>query len=278
MSGLRLGVLGERISYSLSPAIFEWAFHETGVEGEYRIYDVPPPEMQSFLHSGAFDGLNVTTPYKEQAANECIEFSPAARLTGAVNVLTSTARGLMGENTDVAGFQFALRDLVGAAFQPELILVIGSGGAARAALYGLSDLYSGARVEVATRNLARAQITLNPLLSRFASSSVIEVQTAAHFLRDFDLVVQATPVGSTKLPGSPLPERLNFREGAAVLDMIYAPRKTGFLERAEECGARTQNGLVMLIAQAAASFQLWTGREFPLDKAMHELLPQLQTA
>ncbi len=62
------------------------------------------------------------------------------------------------------------------------------------------------------------------------------------------------------------------------MDMIYAPRETWFLERAGQCGARTQNGLVMLIAQAAASFQLWTGREFPLAEAMHELLPQLQSA
>lgn len=278
MSGLRLGVLGERISYSLSPAIFAWAFRETGVDGEYKIYDLPSGEVQSFLHSGAFDGLNVTTPYKEIAFGECVDLAPAALKTGAVNALTSTPRGLTGENTDAAGFQFALRDLAGGAFQPELVLIIGSGGAAKAALYGLSDRYAHSRVEVATRNPDTTRATLDALLSGFASSSLIEVQTAAHFLRDFDLVIQATPVGSTKIPGIPLPEHLNFREGAVVLEMIYAPRKTVFLKRAEECGARTQNGLVMLVAQAAASFRIWTGREFPLDKAMRELLPQLQTA
>ena len=278
MSGLRLGVLGESISYSLSPAIFDWAFRKTGVEGEYRIYEVPPSEVRAFLHGGTFDGLNVTTPYKEEAARECLDLSPVARQTGAVNVVTSAPRGLLGDNTDVTGFQFALRELTGEAFRPEMILVIGSGGAAKAALCGLSAAYGRARVEVATRNPRAAGEKLAARLARFASGSVIELQTAAHFLRDFDLIIQATPVGSVKSPGSPLPERLNFRDGAAVMDMIYAPRETWFLERAGQCGARTQNGLVMLIAQAAASFQLWTGREFPLAEAMHELLPQLQSA
>lgn len=274
-----LGVLGENISYSLSPRIFDWAFRETGIEGEYRIFDVSHETVRPFLQQNAsWHGLSITTPYKELAFATCDRLSATAQATSAVNVVTRTDDGLRGDNTDVAGFQFALNSLLKDSPAAELILVIGSCGAARAALSGLGELFPGARVEVATRRPEEAKRQLNNLMKIFRSSNVIELQTAAHFLRDFDLIIQATPVGSAKQPGVPLPERLTFREGAAVLEMIYAPHQTPFLKRAEECGARTQNGLIMLIAQAAAAFQIWTGKEFPLEKAMHELLPELNAA
>jgi shikimate dehydrogenase len=278
MSKLLLGILGEGISYSLSPRIFEWAFRETGVDGEYRIYDLPQDEARAFLQSGVWHGLNVTTPHKEFAANCCVNLSARAQQTRAVNVVTRSAHGVAGDNTDVEGFKSALNRLAGASFRPELILVVGSGGAAKAALCSLGEEYGSARVEVASRNPDASQLKLDSLLSRFASSHVIDVETAAHFLRDFDTVIQASSVGSVKVPGCPLPGNLKFRQGAVVLEMIYAPRKTDFMEFAARSGARVDNGVAMLIAQAHSAFNRWTAQKFPLDKAMDELILQLQSA
>ena len=276
MSGLQLGVLGENISYSLSPRIFEWVFRESGVNGEYHVFDLPHGQVREFLHQdSAWHGLSVTTPYKELAFESCSDLSPAAQAARAVNVLTRTKDGIHGDNSDVAGFQFALNLLVGTEPRPQSILVVGSGGAARAVLFALKEQYQSARVEVASRKPDAAQEELQSLLAPFASSNCIDPDTAAKSLADFDLVIQATPVGSFRQPGLPLPEPLVFRKGTLVIDLIYAPRMTRFLEHAQASGAILQNGLPMLIGQAAKAFRSWTGKAFPLDKAMHELLPQL---
>lgn len=279
MNKFLLGVLGERISYTLSPQIFAWACRETGVNADYRIYDLSPPDARKLLlDDRAWNGLNVTTPHKSLAFDYCKRLSDEARATQAVNTVVRKNDVLCGYNTDVAGIRFALSMAAGADFRPRNALVIGSGGAARAVLYALSEDHSDTRKEVASRAPEQARASLAPILQRFRASSCIDVDTASHFLRDFDLVIQATPVGSDKIPGCPLQKPLKFKEGAIVMDLIYAPRRTKFLQYAEENGARTQNGLPMLIAQAAESFRIWTGIEFPLKKAMAELLPELTAA
>jgi shikimate dehydrogenase len=199
-------------------------------------------------------------------------------VTQAVNTIRRGREGLDGFNTDVAGFRLALERVSGETFHPRNALVMGSGGAARAVLLGLSANHKNTRVEVVSRDLDQAQSRLDSLLQVFPSHSYIDIETASHFMRDFDLVVQATPVGSAKLPGCPLRESLRFKTGAVVMDLIYAPRKTRFLEYAEQSGARIFNGLPMLIAQAAESFRIWTGFAFPLEKAMKNLLPELAAA
>ena len=279
MSPFRFGVLGENISYSLSPQIFEWGFQHCGLDGSYQIFDVKPNDVRKFLlHDTSWQGLSVTTPYKEVARELCSELSDSAKAIGAVNCVTRTSQGLVGDNTDEVGFRFALERLAGAVFEPEIAVVIGSGGAARAVLHALGEKYPLMRVEVVSRNPGETRTQLEPLGARFASFNVIDYQTAAQFMRDFPLVIQATPIGSGKMPGCPLPEPLKFRDKAVVLDLTYAPRKTRFLEYAERSGAQTQNGLIMLIAQAAAAFRIWTNRKFPLEQALQELLPQLSAA
>ena len=95
-------------------------------------------------------------------------------------------------------------------------------------------------------------------------------------LHDFDLVVQATPIGHLSNPGFPLDPPFTFKPGALVFDLIYSPRKTLFMEAAASFNAVTENGLIMLLAQAAESYQIWTGRPFPLELAVRELLPELR--
>jgi shikimate dehydrogenase len=279
MSKLALGVLGENISYTLSPRIFEWAFREAGVEGEYRVFDLPLDKVRDFLTQHRdWDGLNVTTPYKQMAYENCANLSAEAVATQAVNTIQRGREGLEGFNTDVAGFRSALERLVGEDFHPRNTLVIGSGGAARAVMLGLSAKHRNVRMEATSRDIEKAGKQLDSLFQMFPSHSCLDLETASHFLRDFDLVIQASPVGGANLPGCPLREPLKFKVGAVVIDLIYAPRKTRFLDYAEQSGARIQNGLPMLIAQAAESFRILTGFAFPLEKAMKNLLPELAAA
>ena len=108
------------------------------------------------------------------------------------------------------------------------------------------------------------------------SIAVLTNARAEKHLSEYDLIVQATPVGGASLPGYPLTPPLNFSKDVLVIDLIYSPRRTLFLEAAEAFGAETENGLVMLIAQGAESFRLWTGMDFPMAAAIEDLLPEFQ--
>jgi shikimate dehydrogenase len=130
---------------------------------------------------------------------------------------------------------------------------------------------------IASRRPVSAQDRLGDILSWFDVHQITTAHNAAEQLHTFDLVVQATPVGSASYPGYPLDPPLNFKRNALVMDLLYTPRRTHFLDAAAAFGARTENGLVMLTAQAAASFERWTGLPFPLEQCERELLPELQS-
>lgn len=266
---MRFGLLGRDISYSLSPRIFEWLFQECGSEGEYKLYDLPPDEVLPFLRASRsrLNGLNVTTPYKTVVAVECDKKCRDADRTGAVNTIHWRDGCLFGENTDTAGFRFALQSFLQGDKSPANVLIAGSGGTARACLAVLADDCPGAAVTVASRTPEETK----GLLSQFAVAEFLSPTEAAAKLREYDLVVQATPIGSAKFPGYPLPGSLNFGYEARVMDLIYHPAETAFLATARLCGARTENGLVMLIVQAVTSFNLWTGKSVSVDDAVNKL-------
>ncbi|HEY3294817.1 MAG TPA: shikimate dehydrogenase [bacterium] len=275
-TSLRLGLLGRDISYSLSPAIFEWGFRTTDISGTYVIHDVPEEHLAPLIESNAWDGLNVTIPYKAAALRFCQQVTVAARDAGAVNTLYRKDGDVWGDNTDLAGFGYAVARRKGAEEHFHNVLVIGSGGAARAVVVALSKGYHRMAITVASRDAARARRRLSEYVES-ADLSFASLENARESLEGFDLIVNATPSGSRSCPGSPLAPPLHFNPASLVMDLIYEPRKTLLLQAADERGARTENGLVMLLAQAAASFQIWTGREFPLKRALTEFLPRLES-
>lgn len=261
----RLGLLGENISYSLSPLIMDWAFEQTGIEGEYRLYDVACSELSLELQRSDWHGLNVTVPHKTAVFQACEAYSERASGSRAVNTLFRKNGLLWGDNTDIVGFAYVLQDrLKVMAAPPKNVLVIGDGGAARAIHNVVKEQMPQAKITFASRQPK-------------SECRAITLPEASENLDRFDLVVQATPVGSTKVGGLPLPGPLVFQPDAVVIDLVYAPRKTPFLHAAESYTPRIENGLRMLVAQAAASFEIWTGRIFPLEKAMRELLPELSS-
>ncbi len=274
----RLGLIGEHIATSLSPVLFSWAFQRTDSSGSYTLFDFPRRLARSFLLRARvdWDGLNVTAPHKDLAFTLCDELSDTAKSVRAVNTLIRKQGRLIGHNTDVAGFRYALEQRLEFVSHADRVLVIGTGGAARAALVAISQIITPTEIAIASRRPAEALDRIAPVLPAPYAPTLITHTKARKRLHEFDLIVQATPVGHMATPGFPIEPPFAFKPGALVFDLIYSPRSTLFLEAANSFGARTENGLLMLLAQAAESFQIWTGKPFPLELAVRELLPELR--
>ena len=274
----RFGLIGEHIASSLSPVLFSWAFQQTGTSGSYTLFDFPRRLARSFLLRARvdWDGLNVTAPHKDLAYTLCDELTDTAMKVRAVNTLVRKQSKLVGYNTDVAGFRYALEQKLELASKADRVLIIGTGGAARAALVAVSQILSPLEIAVTSRRPAEALDRIAPVLPAPFAPVLLTHTKARKRLHEFDVVVQATPVGHLANPGFPLDPPFTFKPGALVFDLIYSPRKTLFLEAAQSFNAVTENGLIMLLAQAAESYQIWTGKPFPLEHAVRELLPELR--
>ena len=287
----RLGVLGWPVAHSRSPAIHNAAFASLGmVDWHYQRLPVPPElfaETTRSLRGSGFYGANVTVPHKQAALVLADQASAAASQIGAANTLTFAADGtIAAENTDAPGLIAAL----GQSPQGMRVLVLGAGGSARAAAWALRE--AGAiEVSVWNRTPERALA-----LARDLGVRVLTDPAGA------DLLVNCTPVGLEGAPGprgtpaghprgAPAPGSAGEREEALgelglsfdrlgeypyVVDMVYrADGPTQLLAAAAEHGARTLDGLEILLAQGAASFELWTGRRAPLE-AMRRALRDAQ--
>jgi shikimate dehydrogenase len=209
----------------------------------------------------------------KQAVIPYVKPDVRARAIGAVN--TIDFRDNTGTNTDVVGF---IEDLQahGLPFSGARAIVLGAGGAARAAVYGLS--LAGARVTVVNRTIEKAQVMLADLA---LSSGVMNanVQPLERALEGgVSLIVNCTSVGMwPKVEESPWPEDVPFPAGAAVYDMVYRPERTRLLAQAEAAGCRAIGGLGMLVRQGAAAFTIWTRRPAPVEimfEAAREALKQ----
>ena len=132
----RFGLIGEHIASSLSPVLFSWAFQHTGTSGSYTLFDFPRRLARSFLLRARvdWDGLNVTAPHKDLAYTLCDELTDTAMKVRAVNTLVRKQSKLVGYNTDVAGFRYALEQKLELSSKADRVLIIGTGGAARAAV------------------------------------------------------------------------------------------------------------------------------------------------
>ena len=257
-------LLGDPVAHSGSPELQNAAFRAAGVDGVYVAVRCGSEDLDGFVRglARAGGGGNVTLPHKEKAASILDVRSAAVRRTGACNTFWGDADGKVhGDNTDVEGFRRALRVFLDDSPQGVRPLLLGAGGAARAALVGLLD--EGVdTVFLHNRTLERARAVAR----RIGGSKVRIVPTLRDVEgEDFDLVINATRLGLD--PGDPPPlvlRRLN-RVGAAM-DMVYGSHTTAFVRSAEEAGVRATDGLEMLVQQGAVSFERWWGREAPVDR------------
>ena len=263
-----LALLGDPVEHSLSPLVQNAAFGEAGVDGVYVALRCGAEDLPHLMRglSLAGGGGNVTTPHKERAAAVVSRPSEAVRRTGACNTFWGENGEIIGDNTDVEGFIRALRTLLGRPAKGDRVLLLGAGGAARAALVGLLD--EGVReVTILNRSTERARAVARRIGGERAR---VADNLAAVDGEDFDLVVNATRLGLS--PDDPLPvdlERLN--RVSAVLDMVYGAGSTPFVRTAESYGVRAADGGEMLVQQGAVAFERWWNEEAPVD-AMRDAL------
>jgi shikimate dehydrogenase len=267
----RLGLLGHPVGHSVSPAMHRAALAACGYRGDYELIDVPPGALGSHLErlrGGRLDGLNVTVPHKGEAAGLCDLLTPAARLAGAVNTLVRAASGhVEGHNTDIAGLRAALAHAFPETpWRGRPAAVLGAGGAGRAAV--LAAIESGAaEVRVHNRTVARAQALCSELGPHVGVALVV-VAEEREAARGAALILQATTRGMSCQVGGPAWSEAHDHAlgvlaaaapGAAVLDLVYRPRETPWVAAARASGLHADDGLEMLVQQAAAAFALWTG-------------------
>lgn len=259
----KVGLIGWPLTHSLSPAMHNAAFRALGMDWTYELMPIPPDIAHLGLREPmqhGFIGINVTVPHKEIVAR-FIKPDEIVRAVGAVN--TIDFRSNEGTNTDVTGFIDDLK-AHGVTLDGTHALVLGAGGAARAAVYGLRR--EGAAVTVVNRTLERAQVMLADLTVSAGIRDVDALTLDEAVEQPLDLIINATPAGmvphtesSPWITGVPLPKNV------ILYDMVYRPAKTYLMQQVEAAGGTVIGGLGMLVRQGAASFERWTGVAPPLD-------------
>lgn len=251
---LHCGLLGRTLGHSYSPAI-----HTQLAAYSYRLYEKEPEELEDFLHSGEFDGLNVTIPYKKAVIPYCAELSDTARAIGAVNTIVRRPDGtLWGDNTDAYGFSMLVRSS-GAEVRGKKALVFGSGGASATAQYVLRQM--GAREVV--------------VISRHGEHNYENLDRHA----DAQIAVNTTPLGMYPNTGASPVDLSRLPKLEAALDVVYNPARTEFLLQAERLGLKRANGLLMLVAQAKKSCEEFLGKPIAdewIGKITRTLAAQMQ--
>lgn len=260
----KVGIIGFPIEHSLSPPMHNAAFKALGMDDwEYDAMAIPPDIAQYGIKEpqrAGYIGINVTIPFKETVM-EFVKPDEKARAIGAIN--TIDFREDVGTNTDVDGFIDDLKahDIP---LKGERVVVLGAGGAARAAVYGLWQ--QGAEIIVVNRTLKRAEDMLMQLTISAGVQDVLvkTIDEASEW--GASLIVNCTSVGMyPNADASPWIDGVSFPENATVYDMIYRPAKTKLMAQAEAAGGRAVGGLGMLVRQGAAAFKIWTGRDAPVD-------------
>ena len=255
-----LAVIGHPVAHSRSPDMQTAALAEMKLAGEwtYGALDVAPEDFEATMAelavAGEYAGVNITVPHKEAALAMADETSAGARAIGAANTLSFRDGQIVADNTDAGGLLASLPR----SFAGERALVLGAGGAARAAIWALVD--DGAEVDVWNRTAARGETVAAELGAR----AVADPDPA-----DYTLIVNTTAVGLAgedafaALPLTPD----SFTAGQTVLDMVYTEEPSALLAAAEDAGATVVDGLEMLVQQGALSLRIWTGQE-PSIEAM----------
>ncbi len=268
---IRLGIFGWPVAHSKSPQMHESAARTLGIELQYECFEVAPDDLAKAVtheHEAGIDGYNLTVPHKEAITALIDEVAPAARAIGAVNTVVRMDGRYVGHNTDAPGLVRALEE-ANVVVSDARVVVLGAGGAARAAVVGLSN--AGAdEITVLSRRPEQSEALSQSLVEHVKCNlEAAPLSEASWYFETATLLVQATSATLESNPGASafaaaLPIDALPAE-AAVVDMVYKPLKTSVLSRAEERGLTVVDGLGMLLHQGAIAFEMWTGVEPPLD-------------
>ena len=235
---MKCGLLGRKLGHSYSPAI-----HGMLAGYDYQLFEREPEQLEDFLKSGDWDGINVTIPYKKAVLPYCAELSDTARRIGSVNTIVRRPDGsLYGDNTDAYGFESLVKKS-GIDVRGKKALVLGSGGAS-------------VTVVAVLKMLGAESVTV---ISRGGEDNYDNLDKHA----DARIIANTTPVGMYPNNGQAAVDLTRFPQCEGVLDVVYNPARTALLLQAEKLGIPCAGGLYMLVAQAKRSSELFTGRSIP---------------
>lgn len=243
------GLLGQKLAHSFSPQI-----HSLLGEYEYKLFELEPEDVEAFIKSNSFDGINVTIPYKKTVMPYIATLAPNAKKIGSVNTVVRNPDGsLYGDNTDYDGFMYLVKSSK-VDFAGKKVLVLGTGGASLAIIAVVKDLHAKELVNI----------------SRSGKNNYENISNHS----DADIIINTTPVGM--YPNNLIsPVKLNiFTHLSAIFDIIYNPNKTKLILDAESLAIPAFSGLPMLVAQAKRSSEIFFDSQIP-DSTTESILSEL---
>ena len=275
-----IGLMAYPIRHSSSPAMHNEAFAYLGLDYAYLAFEVDNDTLEDAvkgLRALKMVGSNVSMPNKTVVHKYLDELSPAAELCGAVNTIVNDNGKLIGHITDGIGYMKALKDndidVIG-----KKMTIVGAGGAAtaievQAALDGVAEM---SIFNVRDKFWENAEETVKKINERTNCKVTLydlaDLDKLKEEIADSYLFANATGMGMKPLEGQTyIPDKSFFRPDLIVTDVVYAPRETAMLKMAKEVGCKTMNGLGMMLFQGAAAFEMWTGKEMPIEH-MKEVL------
>jgi shikimate dehydrogenase len=272
----RLSVFGDPVAHSASPSMHNAALLERGLPLQYVRVHVTPGELPSALRhlcQAGFLGTNLTIPHKQAALSHMDEVSSEARLMGAINTVAIRDGKLHGFNTDGPGLAAAIHEEFGVALGTQRVLILGGAGGAGRAITAQCALEECPSVIIANRNPSKGEELANEI-TKHMSASISSIQMTekelSEALENSDLLINATPLGMKGDDPSPLPDGF-LKSHHLVYDTVYSGGETALLLQAQKAGARSANGLSMLLHQGAKSFEIWFNEPAPLE-AMRKAL------
>jgi shikimate dehydrogenase len=264
-SGKRVcGVIGNPLGQSVSPMMHNAAFEELGLNYIYQKFEISERELKNtilMLKAKNFVGLNITHPFKILIIDHLDKIDDLAKEIGAVNTILNRNGELIGYNTDSYGALAALQ-ASGLILEnmKHKILIIGAGGAARAAAVPLAKL--GNTIIIANRTLKHAEEIVK-ILQKANSPEAVLLTDVYKVIEDVGVMINCTPVGMTGGPGGCVIPLEFLRKELVVFDMVYSPINTELISAARKSGSKVVYGYEMLISQGIKSFELWTGKSAP---------------
>lgn len=263
------GIIGNPVEHSLSPAIHNAAFRRLGLNYVYLAWRVESigDAIRGLRALGNFRGASVTIPHKVSAVPFLDEIEPTARQIGAINTIVLEQGRLKGFNTDATGALRALRE-GGATLAGQRIVMMGSGGSARAIAFALAaeskadtlmllGVDDKERVALARDLRAKTSVTVE--------EHSLDERALSRIVPDAQVLIHCTPVGMSPRPDATCVPAALLHPGLTVMDVVYNPRETKLLKEAKRSGCKTISGIEMFLNQAVAQFELWTNQSAPVD-------------
>ena len=256
-------VIGNPINHSLSPKLHNYWFKENNIDAIYDKKKIEEKNLQTIISEvkeKKINGINVTVPFKKAVIPYLDKLSPEAEQTQSVNTIILSNDNLIGHNTDILGFDKAIKNL-NFNMQGKKILILGAGGVVPSIIFALNKM-NVLKITISNRTKEKAE----DLKSQFHNLEVLDWGD----INDFDVIINATSLGLNK-------ETINldfskFANNKLFYDVIYNPEETNFLKEGKKLGNRTENGKLIFVYQALEAFKLWHGIEPQINNEILEIL------